>query len=153
LVGAAAPPRPALEKYAEQLGLDMPKFKKALDTNAHKGAVDADSKVADEAGVSGTPAFIVTVNGKPEGYFISGAQPFPKFKKVIDRALKEAKLDLPRPSAGVSPGGRQPGNKPTAGAHKAPAVGLFGSARGNRARAGREHHGRRPVRCERGERS
>ena len=42
--------------------------------------------------MSGTPAFIVTVNGKPEGYFISGAQPFPKFKKVIDRALKEAKL-------------------------------------------------------------
>jgi len=92
--------RPALEKYAEQLGLDMPKFKKALDTNAHKAAVDADSKVADDAGVSGTPAFIVTVNGKPEGYFISGAQPFPKFKKVIDRALKEAKLKARRRGGG-----------------------------------------------------
>lgn len=84
--------RPALEKYAEQMGLDMTKFKKALDTEPYKAAIEADSKVGDEAGVTGTPAFIVTVNGKPEGYFISGAQPFPKFKKVIDRALKEAKL-------------------------------------------------------------
>ncbi|MCS6898861.1 MAG: thioredoxin domain-containing protein [Polyangiaceae bacterium] len=83
--------RPALESYAEQIGLDMVKFKKALDTNVHKPLVDADSKVADDAGISGTPAFIITVNNKPEGYFISGAQPFPKFKKIIDRALKEAK--------------------------------------------------------------
>jgi protein-disulfide isomerase len=78
--------RPALEKYAEELGLDMAKFKKALDDHSHKAMVDADSKVADDAGISGTPAFVVN------GYFISGAQPFPKFKKIIDRALKEAKL-------------------------------------------------------------
>jgi protein-disulfide isomerase len=103
--------RPALEKYAEQLGLDMPKFKKALDTNAHKAAVDADSKIADDAGVSGTPAFIVTANGKPEGYFISGAQPFPKFKKVIDRALKEAKL---APGEGGRPPGLRPPPRPRA---------------------------------------
>jgi len=78
--------RPALEKYAEELGLDMGKFKAALDNRTHQKFVEADSKVADDAGISGTPAFVVN------GYFISGAQPFPKFKKVIDRALKEAKL-------------------------------------------------------------
>jgi protein-disulfide isomerase len=77
--------RPALEKYAEELGLDMGKFKKALDEHTHKAAVDADSKVADDAGISGTPAFVIN------GYFISGAQPFGKFKKAIDRALAEAK--------------------------------------------------------------
>jgi protein-disulfide isomerase len=77
--------RPALEKYAEQLGLDMAKFKSALDSNAHKAAVDADSKIADDAGISGTPAFVIN------GYFLSGAQPFPKFKKLIDRALAESK--------------------------------------------------------------
>ncbi|MCC6646252.1 MAG: thioredoxin domain-containing protein [Polyangiaceae bacterium] len=77
--------RPALEKYAEELKLDMTKFKKALDDRAHQKFVEADSKVADDAGISGTPAFVVN------GYFISGAQPWPKFKKIIDRALKEAK--------------------------------------------------------------
>lgn len=77
--------RPALETYAQQLGLDMGKFKSALDNHSHKAQVDADSKVGDDAGISGTPAF--TING----YFVSGAQPFPKFKKLIDRALAEAK--------------------------------------------------------------
>lgn len=76
--------REALEKYAEEVGLDMAKFKKALDTNAHKAFVDSESAVADKAGISGTPAFVIN------GYFISGAQPFTKFKKTIDRALKEA---------------------------------------------------------------
>ncbi|HEU4535825.1 MAG TPA: thioredoxin domain-containing protein, partial [Polyangiaceae bacterium] len=77
--------RPALEKYAEEFGADMGKFRKALDEHTHKAIVDADSKVADDAGISGTPAFVVN------GYFISGAQPFGKFKKAIDRALAEAK--------------------------------------------------------------
>ena len=77
--------RPALEKYAEELGLDMAKFKAALDSNAHKAEIDADAKVGDDAGISGTPAFVIN------GYFMSGAQPFPKFKKLIDRALAEAK--------------------------------------------------------------
>ena len=61
------------------------KFKAALDANAHKAQIDADSKVGDDAGISGTPAFVIN------GYFVSGAQPFPKFKKLIDRALAEAK--------------------------------------------------------------
>ncbi|MFO0660390.1 MAG: thioredoxin domain-containing protein [Polyangiaceae bacterium] len=77
--------RPALEKYAEELGCDMVKFKKALDEHTHKAIVDADSKVGDDAGISGTPAAVVN------NYFISGAQPFSKFKKIIDRALAEAK--------------------------------------------------------------
>jgi protein-disulfide isomerase len=77
--------RPALEKYAEQLGLDMTKFKAAMDSTPYKAKIDADSKVGDDAGISGTPAFVIN------GYFVSGAQPFPKFKKLIDRALAEAK--------------------------------------------------------------
>ncbi|WP_437941311.1 DsbA family protein [Sorangium sp. So ce341] len=76
--------RASLEKYAEEQGLDMTKFKKALDANTHKAFVDSENSVADKAGISGTPAFVVN------GYFISGAQPFSKFKKLIDKALKEA---------------------------------------------------------------
>jgi protein-disulfide isomerase len=74
--------RPDLDKYAEELGLDMARFKAALDNRTHKALVEKDMEVAKQAGVSGTPAF--TVNG----YFVSGAQPFPAFDKVIKLALK-----------------------------------------------------------------
>jgi protein-disulfide isomerase len=77
--------REALEKYAEQLALDGPRFRAALDNRAHKAVVDADSKVADDAGISATPAFVIN------GYYITGAQPFAKYKKLIDRALAEAR--------------------------------------------------------------
>jgi protein-disulfide isomerase len=74
--------QPDLEKYAEELGLDMAKFKAALENHTHKAVIDKDVEAAKQAGVSGTPAF--TVNG----YFVSGAQPFPAFNKVIKLALK-----------------------------------------------------------------
>lgn len=77
--------REALEKYAGQIGLDMDKFKTALDNQTHKAEVDADAKVANDAGISGTPAFVIN------GYYVNGAQPYAKFRKVIDRALAEAK--------------------------------------------------------------
>ncbi|KYF84625.1 hypothetical protein BE20_55770 [Sorangium cellulosum] len=98
--------RASLEKYAEEQGLDMTKFKKALDANTHKAFVDSENSVADKAGISGTPAFVVN------GYFISGAQPFSKFKKLIDKALKEAGETAPaavkadvvkRPAPAVQP--------------------------------------------------
>ena len=54
-------------------------------TTSHKAAVDADDKAGTDLGISGTPAFLIN------GYYVSGAQPFPKFKKLIDRAMAEAK--------------------------------------------------------------
>ncbi len=91
--GPDALSRASLEKYAEEQKADMGKFKKALDTNSHKPFVESESAVADKAQISGTPAFVVgSVDGKQlNGYFISGAQPFGKFKKLIDLAFKEAK--------------------------------------------------------------
>jgi protein-disulfide isomerase len=77
--------REDLESYAKDIGLDMDKFKGALDNHTHKAAVDADDKAGTELGISGTPAFLIN------GYYVSGAQPFPKFKKLIDRAMAEAK--------------------------------------------------------------
>jgi len=77
--------REDLEKYAQEIGLDMAKFKAALDNRTHKPSVEADAKAAQDAGISGTPAFVIN------GYFISGAQPYPKFKKLIERALSEVK--------------------------------------------------------------
>jgi protein-disulfide isomerase len=87
--------RPALEKYATELGLDLNRFKTALDTSAHKAAIDADVKAAEAAGIQGTPATVIN------GYFLSGAQPLPKFKAAIDKALSDAKA----PHAQVVPSG------------------------------------------------
>ena len=69
----------------QQLGLDMNKWKSAMDSGSHKPEVDADAKAGGDVGIQGTPAFLIN------GYFINGAQPFAKFRKVIDRALAEAK--------------------------------------------------------------
>ena len=76
--------RPALEKIAQELNLDMDKFKAALDGNKHKAKIDGDAEVGNKAGINGTPAFVIN------GYYLSGAQPEAAFKKLINRALKEA---------------------------------------------------------------
>jgi protein-disulfide isomerase len=76
--------REALDGYAQQLGLNMDKWKAALDSQSHKPEVEADAKAGNDAGISGTPAFLIN------GYFVNGAQPYAKFRKVIERALAEA---------------------------------------------------------------
>jgi protein-disulfide isomerase len=77
--------RPALEGYAVQLGLDPVRFAHALDAQTHKAVIDADGRIADGAGIHGTPAFVVN------GYFVSGTQPLAKFKRLVARALAEAR--------------------------------------------------------------
>ena len=77
--------RENLEKFAGEIGLDLPKFKAALDAHTHKANVDADAKAAGDAQIGGTPAFVIN------GYFLNGAQPAAKFRKLIDKALAEAK--------------------------------------------------------------
>jgi protein-disulfide isomerase len=75
--------RANLEKIAQEVGVDMTKFKAALDTHKHKAKVEADAKIGNEAGINGTPAFVIN------GYYLSGAQPAAAFKKIINKALKE----------------------------------------------------------------
>lgn len=77
--------RANLEKFAEELGADLTKFKKALDERTHQARVEADVKTANTAGINGTPAFVIN------GYFVSGAQPFGAFKKAIKLAQQDLK--------------------------------------------------------------
>jgi protein-disulfide isomerase len=88
--------RPALEGYASELGLAMGAFRDALDQHTHKARVDADAKAASDAGISGTPSFVVG------GYFLSGAQPITKFRKLIERVLKDGPAK-PAPFVAASP--------------------------------------------------
>lgn len=78
--------RSSLETYAQKAGLDLTRFRDALDQNSHDASIKLDESAASAAGIDGTPAFIIN------GYHLSGAQPFAKFKKVIDRALEDARL-------------------------------------------------------------
>ena len=70
-------------KAAQQLGLDMAKFNKDFADPAVEKIVDADMELANSHGIRGTPGFFVN------GVQVRGAQPFPVFKEIIDRWLKE----------------------------------------------------------------
>ncbi len=70
-----------LNTMAEQTGLDMTKFKECVSSGKYKAAVDKDMADGSAVGVTGTPAFFI--NGRS----LSGAQPFEKFKEIIDAEL------------------------------------------------------------------
>ncbi len=73
------------EKWAQELGLDMAKFKADLKDDALSKQVDREQAAANATGAGGTPSFFI--NGK----LIQGAQPFDNFKTAIDAALADAK--------------------------------------------------------------
>lgn len=75
--------REGLERRAREVGLDMARFAAALDARTHKAFVEADARAAQAAGIRGTPAFSIN------GYLITGAQPYRKFKRLVQRALDE----------------------------------------------------------------
>jgi len=83
--------RVSIDGYAKTLGLDMGKLKTALDTASHATDIDADAKVAKAAGISATPTFLIG-KGNATGaawtaYYLAGAQPAAKFKKLIELSL------------------------------------------------------------------
>jgi len=69
------------EKYAQSLGLDVAQFDKDRNAPQLKQRIDADAQLAAKLGVSGTPAFFIN------GRYLSGAQPFEAFKRIIDEEL------------------------------------------------------------------
>jgi protein-disulfide isomerase len=73
-----------LNGYAVELGLDPQKFSDCLAQKPHAAAIDKDIEDGQKVGVSGTPAFFIN------GRMLSGAQPFEKFKELIDEELAAA---------------------------------------------------------------
>ncbi len=69
-------------RLAQELGLDMEKFKADLANEKLAKRVEEDAALASKHGVNGTPGFFVG------GVLVSGAQPLPAFKTIIDRWLK-----------------------------------------------------------------
>jgi protein-disulfide isomerase len=77
--------RAALERYAAAVGLDLARFRAALDKGIHRPAIVADLERGAGAGLRATPGFVIN------GYRLSGALPLRRFKKIVRRALAEAK--------------------------------------------------------------
>jgi len=68
--------------FAQELGLDMNKFKE--DMKGCQGQVQNDMRDLQKFGVGATPSFFIN------GRFISGAVPIDNFVTVIDEELKKA---------------------------------------------------------------
>jgi protein-disulfide isomerase len=77
--------RPNLEQLAEKMGVDMTRFKAALDAHLHAAKVKTDADAAAAAEINGTPSFVIN------DYALSGAQPAGAFRKLIRLALKDKK--------------------------------------------------------------
>lgn len=85
-----------LVKYAEMLGLDMPKFKDCLDSGKHADEIKKDMAEGQKAGVSGTPSSLigwVQDDGKTVKALkiVKGAQPYAAFKDAIESLLAPKK--------------------------------------------------------------
>ncbi|MBU1535733.1 thioredoxin domain-containing protein, partial [Myxococcota bacterium] len=88
-------PREVLDAHAKTVGVNMAKFKEALDKNTHKAFVQATMKAGRQIGVMGTPA--VYINGKS----VNGRS-LPLFRKLIDDAKAEA-VKYMKANPGVTP--------------------------------------------------
>lgn len=75
---------PAMETFAKQLQLNVPKFKADMDGEACKQQLADNKALLQKLGVRGTPGFFVN------GRYLVGAQPIEKFKALIDEEIKKA---------------------------------------------------------------
>jgi len=83
-----------LKAIAEKVGLDMNAFDSCYDSGKFKDRVQQDMKDGQAAGITGTPAFLITytVNGETKTRKIDGAQPFSAFQVELEAALSEMGL-------------------------------------------------------------
>ena len=75
---------PSLEKYAQQSGANVDKFKECVASGKYRALVEEDMKYGEKIGVRSTPTYFIN------GEIVSGAVPFEQFKEAIDEALKTA---------------------------------------------------------------
>ena len=72
-----------LKKFAQELELNMEQFTSCLDSSKYAAGIDADMQAGQQAGVNATPAFFVN------GYPLSGAASYERFKELVDAALEQ----------------------------------------------------------------
>jgi protein-disulfide isomerase len=73
--------RASLERFAQQLGLDLRRFSAALDSGELDSILEADHAEAHRLDIGGAPSFLI--NGKQ----LTGARPLESFEAIIDAEL------------------------------------------------------------------
>ncbi len=76
--------RESLISYAAELGLDMKRFTRDLDTMKHLDVITRDIKLAESLDLYNTPT--IFINGRK----VIGNRPYDYLKKIIDEELKHA---------------------------------------------------------------
>ncbi len=71
------------ERYASELGLEMPAFRQCVQNRETQQIVDADAAAAESLRISGTPSFLL--NGIP----MHGAQSLEAFSEIIDAEIAQ----------------------------------------------------------------
>jgi protein-disulfide isomerase len=75
---------------ARQLGLDLPRFEACRRSPDIAARVERDAAGAAEAGLTGTPSFVIgrAMGGTVTGVVVTGAYPLAHFRKVIEGTLR-----------------------------------------------------------------
>lgn len=76
-----------LVTVAQSVGLDAESLRAALVQDRYAPQVLEDERLAQQIGISGVPAMVVTAGH--QAYLLSGAQPYETVKDVIERAAAE----------------------------------------------------------------
>lgn len=77
-----------LNKFAQNLDLDMNKFSKCMSENKWMKLINASKEDANTLGITGTPSFFL-IGPENELEKIHGAQPYGVFKEIFDSHLKK----------------------------------------------------------------
>lgn len=93
------------ERAAEALRLDMAAFRECTANDRPSSIIVSDAMQAAEAGIRGTPAFILNARGGQRA--LSGAVPFDQFAREMD-ALLAAPAQAPQPPQGPAQPQQQP---------------------------------------------
>lgn len=79
-----------LEGYARELGLDVSRFRRALQDRSHRATIESDIQTAQALRATGTPWHFINGRSMP------GAQPYELFAEVVQEELKVAKEMIAR---------------------------------------------------------
>ncbi|MGE0792089.1 MAG: DsbA family protein [Sandaracinaceae bacterium] len=86
---ASAPPsEESITEIARAIGLDMARFRAALERQVHVPRIEADIELADRVGADGTPTMFL--NGRP----IYGALPYRQLEEILDEEIALARAAL-----------------------------------------------------------
>jgi protein-disulfide isomerase len=80
-----------ISSYAATVGLDVKKFEACLGSDFYKAAIDKDIAEGNNAGVTGTPSFVVgrVDKGRLVGLRLVGAMPYPQIEAKIREVLDQ----------------------------------------------------------------